>query len=161
MPVPNNESQNISLDNAQTKAIEETKARLLNLEAEISIATKNLKNLKSDTEKVIREKAHQEELLEKSAEQSKEVETRLAALTATILKESYSLSEIKQEIAKKADILSAMEVEFKRREDSISSKEADLVSRETSVSLREEDVKKSEKLLADKHAKIKAFAETI
>lgn len=40
-------------------------------------------------------------------------------------------------------------------------KESERVICKTSIALREEDVKRSETVLQDKHAKIKAFAETI
>lgn len=159
--ITNPEENNIKLTSEQTQAIEETKSRLMNLEVEISIANKNLKALKSDTERITKEKIYQEELLAKVNTQIDDANSRLTSLLGAVLTGTNALSEVNQEIGKKGDILKAMELEFKSREDTLSSKEADLVTRETSVALREEDVKKLGAILQDKHAKIKDFAETI
>ncbi len=161
MPTPTNDSPNIKLEDAQNQALEEAKGRLMNIESEISIATKNLKVLKGEIEKSIKDNKYQTELLNRVTSQVEETNTRLNVLTTSVLTGSTALSEINQEIGKKGDILKAMEVQFKKREDVISTKEQELVTRETSVGMREEDVKKSELVLKDKHAKIKDFVETI
>jgi len=161
MPMQTNQGETVKLDEAQAKAIEEAKLRLLNVETEVSIASKNLKVIKADIEKATNEKKYQEDLLGKVTSQLDEANIRLSSLMASALTGSNALSEINQEISKKSDILKAMEIEFRKREDAISSKESELISRESSVELREEDVSKSEEQLQDKHAKIKAFAETI
>jgi len=59
----NQPENNIKLSDEQALAIEETKSRLANLEAEISIANKNLKGIKLENEKAIKEKIYLEELL--------------------------------------------------------------------------------------------------
>ncbi len=53
----------IKLSDEQLLAIEESKSRLANLEAEISIANKNLRSIKLENEKAIKEKIATEELL--------------------------------------------------------------------------------------------------
>jgi hypothetical protein len=156
-----NEEANIKLTPEQTQAIEETKARLFNLESEISIANKNLKFIKGESEKAIKDRIYQEELLEKVSIQVREEETRLATLIASTLSGSNALSEINQEVAKKKEEFATLVTSMRDKAEYISFKENELITRETSVALREEDLKESEELLNNKHAKIKAFAETI
>lgn len=145
----------------QTQAIEESKSRLLNLETEISIASKNLKAIKGESERAMRDKTYQEGLLTSVTDQTTTAQEKLSAITTSTEKAQESLSAINQEISKQGDILASKKSEFKEREEEISSKETDLISRETSVSLREEDLKNSEEELQDKYAKIKDFAANI
>lgn len=64
----------IKLSDEQLLVIEEYKNRLTNLEAEISIATKNLKGIKLENEKAIKEKIANDELLSKGNEELKELQ---------------------------------------------------------------------------------------
>lgn len=161
MPIAINQGETVKLDSTQTQAIEETKSRLLNLEGEISIANKNLKVLKGEIEKSIKEKVYQNELLQTVSAQVLQAQAKFTEITEANVKAAYSVSEINQETAKKTDILNAMESEFRKREDSIADKEADLISREASVEMREEDVKSAERILQIRQARIRDFAETI
>ncbi len=161
MPIPINQGDNVRLEDKQVQTLEEYKSRLINLESEISIASKNLKVIKGETERAIVDRKYQQKGLEDVNAKIDEANTRLGVLFTAVTTAGTSLGEINQEIGKKTDILRAMEEEFKKREDAISAKETDLERREATVSFREIDVKKSEIELSAKHAKLKSFAETI
>ncbi len=59
-----NDNNNIVLTPEQLVQIETTKTILLNLESEISIATKNLRTIKSESERAINDREYQIQLFQ-------------------------------------------------------------------------------------------------
>lgn len=57
------QTESHKISDTHSAQIEYVKTTLLNLETEVSIAQKNLKSLKSDTERAVKEKIYQEECL--------------------------------------------------------------------------------------------------
>lgn len=124
---------NIKLDDKQTQAIEETKIRLLNLEGEISIGNKNLKVIKAETERAIKEKTYQEGLLAA-------VETKLTLLRESLadLEEKVSgkrkeLSDLLAEIEKSTSETELKKIELKEREDAVLSDEIKLTEKDSKL----------------------------
>jgi len=118
----------IKLSDEQLLAIEETKSRLTNLEAEISIANKNLKGIKLENEKAIKEKIATEELLAnlnvEVAKLSEEKERLInkVAEGETLLAEIAETDRVfKEEHAKAKVGLSAREIVVRDSESKLSS----------------------------------------
>lgn len=122
------DTNNVKFTAEQTEAVEESKRRLLNLESEISIASKNLKVIKAETEKAIKEKSYQEDLLANINGQVISAQNKFNELNESIIKASDSLSSINQEIAKKSDLIISKEKEFKDREDNLETQEKENIT---------------------------------
>lgn len=110
---------NITLSSEQSQAIEEVKNRLANIESEVSIATKNLRVIKADSEKAIKDKAYQEELLVSVSAQVVEKQSILDNLNSSINEASTKLSNLQSEINTKVELQAKMNKELKEREEKI------------------------------------------
>jgi chromosome segregation ATPase len=96
---------NITLSESQTLAIEETKTRLLNLESEISIATKNQKSLRIENEKLVKDNIYQAELLVATEANISKLQSELSTLEASISTKREELQQLAEEITRKTQDL--------------------------------------------------------
>lgn len=144
MPTPDNSSENIKLNSEQISAIEETKSRLLNLETEIVIATKNFKGLKADTERITKEKTYQEELLVDVNIRLSSASKSLEKIEEKRIQIGDEIAIINSEISTKSSSLSSKEVELKNREEEISKKEEYIFDRIEEVTQRELNLEEKE-----------------
>ncbi len=136
------DTNNPVLTPEQTKAIEEAKTRLLNLENEISIATKNLKAIKAESERVTKEVVYQNDLLN-------ETKSKLAiALVA--------LSETEDKILAKTVELNSLSSDIKNQSTQAESKSTDLTEREKRIADREIQQNKTLEML---HLKVETLAD--
>jgi hypothetical protein len=156
----NDEEVNIVLTAEQSKAIEETKIRLLNLESEISIASKNLKTLKGETEKSTKDKLYQEELLNSLVSQVTIKQQELVSLVDSIKNASETLGKINSEITAKSQAQEKMVMALKDREDKVKSEELKLAEHEKIVLKISADVKSEEAEFGKKVAKLKEVIST-
>lgn len=118
----------IKLSDEQQLAIEEVKNRLSNLESEISIANKNLKGIKLETEKAIKDKMYQEELLSNVVDK--------------ISNSTKELSELEPKVTEKTEQLNNLLSTIQKESNSHEIKKTELLSKEKAI--KDEEVKLSE-----------------
>jgi len=109
----------IKLTDDQSRAIDETKRTLLNLESEISIASKNLKVTKADNEKLIKERIYQEELLNTITSKVNLVQTTLTELESNIADKTKELTKLNKKIETLENDILIKEANLKDREEKI------------------------------------------
>lgn len=118
---------NSNLTSEQLESIEVVKMRLSNLENEISIATKNLSNLKKEAIKVTNEREYQEELLEKAVAQFSIKSAELNSLEASVVELEKDAATKQELISKSEKELGIKEEEFNRRDEQLKIKESKIV----------------------------------
>ncbi len=133
---------NIRLEENQAKAIEETKIRLLNLESEISIATKNLKNIRTETERATKENAYQNEVLLSLNEQIVSKQVKKDDFESTTIRFEYYLNGLKKEEAEIKETQAKKLLELNEREAIVLERERSLERR--CMTLKEEITKQAE-----------------
>lgn len=119
----NNDGGNVILNDEQTRAIEETKSRLFNLESEISIANKNLKAIKAESERAIKDKSYQEQLLSEVIAKVSSARSSLAEIEPQIVEKTALLNDLLNTIREESVIHETKSNELKDREDKIIVKE--------------------------------------
>lgn len=124
---------NIILDDNQKKAIEETKSRLFNLESEISIATKTLRGLKSENERLIKDNSYQNELLLETISKVDPMLAKVADLESNILTKTEELNKINVEIQTKATDIEEREAEIKTKENNIEDRLKSVTEKEGNI----------------------------
>jgi chromosome segregation ATPase len=142
-----NSQTTIKLTDEQTLQLETYQTRLANLEGEISIATKNIKALKSDTEHAIKEKTYQEE--------------QLATLTSQIETKTLASAKLDEQITEKTAQLNELLSQFKEHTDLMAKGKSDHEVRESKVVSEEqklaEHTKVVEQLTAERLAEEESF----
>lgn len=138
---------NIKLTDEQTAAIEEAQSRLLILESQINVQTKNLRTLKIDTDNVTKDRLLLEEEIKKLNDQVSPLKVTIDSLNRQIDEKISELASVTQKIAVKSDELTSKETSLKIREDSIAAKEDELNAREIILSNSEELYEESKQKL--------------
>ena len=139
----NNTTSNPTLTFDQLQAIDVAQKTLANLQSEITNATKVLRGTKLESDRAVKDKAYQEELLANAKTQVEEETKQLNYLTSEIAQSNVILGKLNDEINSKTDIQ-------KKKDD-------DLQARESAVQNREIEVAKVESSLG---TKVSAHAET-
>jgi len=150
----NQPENNIKLSDEQALAIEETKSRLANLEAEISIANKNLKGIKLENEKAIKEKIYLEELLAGLSPQIESKQSELQKINDSITEQSIVLGGLINEAKEQSNVNGAKELELKTRE-------IELKAIESKVFREAEELKQGLVKVAEDKKKIDGFIEKL
>jgi DNA repair exonuclease SbcCD ATPase subunit len=119
----NNDTSTIKLTDEQTIQITEVKTRVMNLESEVSIATKNLKSIKGESERAIKDKAYQEELLANVKTQVEEEQKQLNYLISEIANSNTILTKLNTEINIKTETQAKKDKEFSERETTLIQRE--------------------------------------
>lgn len=122
----NQETKNVELSFDQLQAIDQSKKILANLESEVSIATRNLRILKGDTDRATKENIYQNELLTNVSAQVIEKQKKASELDEEILAKSNQLSTLNAEVREQGTEQTKTLMSFKDREDAISAKELQL-----------------------------------
>ena len=125
-----NDESNIKLTPEQITAIEYSKSVLLNLEVEISIAQKTIRQVKSESERAIKDKAYQEELLAEVTNQVSASKINLENLTAQINEMIDQLNLLREESKKLGISHQEKSTELSNREFVVSKKETELCNKE-------------------------------
>ena len=151
---------NTKLDESQLKAIEETKTRLINLESEISIATKNLRVIKAETESVTKEHIYQVGLLSDIESKLQPKKGELESLEQKIIEKSEELGSLSKEsgIIKSQNELKANELND--REAGIVEKEKNVQNSLNSLADRRNKLEEDTKVFNSKVAKLKEVTAT-
>lgn len=155
------DGNNPKLTPEQARSLEEAKTRLLNIETEVSIATKNFKSIKLETERITNEKTYQEGLLEKAMSKVNSLSTEIDTLSS---RKETLFGEISAAVGKLSELTASYaqkEIELNEKISVVESRENDLVSHENSLIDREKNIKESELSLQDKHSRIIAFSQSI
>ena len=145
----------IKLSDEQTLAIEETKNRLANMEAEISIATKNFKTIKQDTEKAIKERAYEEERLSSIVNQIKPLEDKKVELESAIIEKIAELGKINSDIKESVVKQEEKEKELNDREELVVKNDKYLSERKEILDNKEIEIKDQTDSFNSKISKLK------
>ena len=145
----------IKLSDEQTLAIEETKNRLANLEAEISIATKNFKTIKQDTEKAIKERVYEEERLNSIVNQIKPLEDKKVELESAIIEKIAELGKINSDIKESVVKQEEKEKELNDREELVVKNDKYLSERKEILDNKEIEIKDQTDSFNSKVSKLK------
>lgn len=137
----NNNETNITYSKEQSQAIEGVKTTLLNLESEVSIAQKNLRAIKSETERVTKEKIYQEECLNDVSIKVEIAKNSLDEMSQTLQDKNSELAHLNSEIVTKSTSLNSKENELKEREELVSKNENYLIEKDGQITVRENELK--------------------
>lgn len=148
----------LKLENLQQLA--EVEGRLSNLNNEISIASKNLRILKGDSERATKEKIYQEGLLETANSQLNEKKSEATKLDENLLEKKAQLNQLLVEFSEHSTKMEAEKMAMKDREDKVSAKERELISRESSLMHDEDELDLEEVSFNKKVAKLKEVIST-
>jgi ABC-type transporter Mla subunit MlaD len=129
--------------------------KLLNLESEVNIATKNLKGIKLESERAEKERKYQEELLANIIPQVEEKTKELKDLQGNITEKTALLNELLAQYKEHADLMVSGKANHDDRESKISSQEADLNERSQSLDKTAERMSKTSEEFFKKVAKLK------
>ena len=151
----NQPENTIKLSDEQTLAIEETKNRLANLEAEISIATKNFKTIKQDTEKAIKERVYEEERLNSIVNQIKPLEDKKVELESAIIEKLAELGKINSDIKESVVKQEEKEKELNDREELVVKNDKYLSERKEILDNKEIEIKDQTDSFNSKVSKLK------
>ena len=151
----NQPENTIKLSDEQTLAIEETKNRLANLEAEISIATKNFKTIKQDTEKAIKERVYEEERLNSIVNQIKPLEDKKVELESAIIEKIAELGKINSDIKESVVKQEEKEKELNDREELVVKNDKYLSERKEILDNKEIEIKDQTDSFNSKISKLK------
>lgn len=124
---------NIKLEDSQIKAIEEVKTRLINLESEISIVTKNLKATKTENDRLVKDNIYQNELLSIT-------ESKLSPLQAEIV-------DLESKITSKKEEISKIDAEFDTKSKEINDREDKVIEKEKEIAIKEQNIKDESSVL--------------
>lgn len=151
----NNNEPNIKLTPEQIQTIEETKLRLLNLETDISINTKNLKGIKSETERATKEIVYQTELLETITAQVNEKQVALSKINEELAEKSTEVNKMLNDFMNEKVAHEKRVMELKDREDKVTAEELKLAEHEKVVSKLTAEREQEEDIFNEKVAKLK------
>lgn len=151
----NQPENNIKLTDAQLQAIEEVKNRLSNMESEVTIATKNLKVIKQDTEKAIKERAYEEERLDSIVKQIKPLEDKKVELESAIIEKLTELGKINSDIQESTVKHQEKEKELKEREELVLKNEKYLSERKEILDNKDIELNELVKEFNSKVSKLK------
>jgi hypothetical protein len=113
----------IKLTDEETTRIEKVKTTLLNLESEISIATKNLKAIKSDTDHAVKEKTYQNEQLDTLILKVEEKVLINSKLDEQIAQKTAMLNDLLSKFKEHSDLMTSEKVDHKKRENKLKQNE--------------------------------------
>lgn len=139
----------------QTQAIEYSKGILLNLEGEISIAQKALKQLKSESERAIKDKDYQEEMLIDITKKVNTASVQLEELTAQINENIEQLNLLREESKNLSVSHEEKSTELANREFVVSKKETELCNKEIDLNKEIEILNTDKVNHAEKVTKLK------
>lgn len=129
----NTQPSNPVLTPEQTHAIEYSKSILLNLEGEISIAQKTLKQTKSESERAIKDKIYQEELLKEITDKINITSPILTQLELSISEKTGQLNNLLSTIQEETVIRETKSAEFVDREAKIAERETQLSNQGSAI----------------------------
>lgn len=129
------EKNNPKLTSEQTQAIEETKLRLINLESEIVIANKNLKGIRSETEKITKERVYQEELLAVVIPQLKIKQEKCIELGEEIIQKTAQLNNMLNEIQIVVAEQKNKSDKLEERENILNTKQSEFIEKEKTLNM--------------------------
>ncbi len=155
-----NETNTPILTPEQLKAIEYSKTVLHNLEAEISIAQKTLKQTKSESERAIKDKAYQEGLLNEISPKVIEKTSQINALNEEINNASTVFSKLQAEIKTKTAEQVEKDSEFQAKSDGLDKIIAEYNEKTTQSNKKEASLQKDNMIFNQKVAELKRVIST-
>ncbi len=138
-------TDNVKLNFDQLQAIDTAQKRLAVIESEIAIANKTLKGTKLESDRAIKERAYQEELL---VEATKQVDSKQAIAT-----------KLDEDILEKTSALNTLNVEINDKKASQEAREMRIKNDEASVATASNNLLAKERVLAEKVRVYEAGAE--
>lgn len=156
-----NQDTTIILTIEQQQAIEETKVRLLNLENEISLGNKALKQLKSESERAIKDKAYQEELLDEIVAKVSSARSQLAEIEPQVIEKTAQLNHLLDFIREETVSHETKNKELTEREEEIKEMEKITYKRETDILNVRDDLNTEMKTHKEKVARLKEVLATL
>jgi len=112
-------NENVKLSFDQMQAIDLTQKRLSILESEIAVCQKVLRGTKLESDRAIKEKAYQNELLDSVNKQLSEKQSILSKLDEEILVKSNEKAQLLSYVANNKDAQEKREMELKDKEDKV------------------------------------------
>lgn len=126
-------TENVKLSFEQLQAEDVAKKRLANLESEISIATRNLKILKGDTDRATKENIYQNEMLSTVCDQVIDKQNKATKLDEEILEKSAQLNQLLSECKGYGDKIISDKMSLKDREDTVSKREQEVIDKSKKI----------------------------
>lgn len=149
------------LTSEQIKAIEYSKSILLNLESEISIAQKTLKQTKSENEKAIKNKSYQEELLNEVFTKVSTATSKLVEIESQVLEKNAQLNNLLDHIREETVSHETKSNELQDREEKIVIREAQLDEKDRTLNMIALTLDKDTEIHNQKVIKLKEFTSTL
>jgi hypothetical protein len=124
--IDNNTTANPTLTFDQLQAIDVAQKTLANLQSEITNATKVLKGTKMESDRAVKEKVYQEELLSDLTLQVESKTITISTLDKDIDEKTTSLNELLSQFKEHTDLMASEKASHDERESKISEKEQQL-----------------------------------
>lgn len=129
----NNNETTVAFTQEQTEQINEYQTRLSNIESEVSIAQKNLKAIKAESERAIKDTSYQEGLLSEVTNKVEILKSQADELEVRIQDSIDILNKLREEVKSESVDHEAKSTELKNREFVISKKESELCNKELAL----------------------------
>jgi chromosome segregation ATPase len=156
----NNSTSNPTLTFDQLQAIDVAQKTLANLQSEIVIATKILKGTKMESDRAVKEKLYQEELLENTKTQVEDETKQLNYLTSEIAQSNVILTKLNDEINTKTEIQRKKDVALQDRESAVQKREIEVAKVESSLKEKVSAHAETSQTFNSKVAKLKEVIST-
>lgn len=117
----------------QTAQLAEFYPKLSNLESELAILTKNVRATKLESERSVKDKAYQEELLVGVTVQVEAKKSELTILHQTNNEIKEILAKLNSEISEKSSKITAKEMELKNREAEVEKGEKEVETKQNAL----------------------------
>ncbi len=153
----NNETTTV-FNPEQTTQINEYIVRLSNIESEISIAQKNLKAIKSESERAIKDKQYQEELHGEVVNKVTSMRVQANELETKIEESIEILNKLREEVKFESIDHESKTTELKNRELVISKKETELCNKEIALNNAIKILNEEKAVHAEKVTKLKELS---
>lgn len=152
---------NIKLTDEQTASIEEAQNRLISIESQINVQTKNLRTLKIDTDNVTKDRLLLEEEVKKINDQIVPLKKIVEDLTSQKENLSIELNTSRNELSEVNRSSDAKMLEMADKVKEFEKRENELIHREDSLAKKELNLSHLENSLNEKHTKIREFIENL
>lgn len=158
--IDNSQTSNIKPTDEQAAQLEQYEIKLSNLLSEITNATKILKGTKIESDRAVKERAYQEELLAELTPKVEEKRKQLDGFNEEINKATSALSKLQEEIRIKSEEQIAKDYVFQSKSDELERQIAEYNTKTAQSNRREASLQKNEILFNQKVAKLKEVIST-
>ena len=158
--INNNETSNVKLTLEQLQQIDAVESKLAELNTQLAVATKNLKVITNDSNRLAKERISAETLLADLTTQNETLKKNVDTLTETLNSTRTANTNLESEMVAKKAVHDKRETDLNNREAVITNKEKEIASVESSLGDKVSKHAEEVKIHNSKVAKLKEVIST-